>query len=172
MYIVAVYEWEKLISQHSMWTAPGSEHIFLARSGFALGVSSLHVLGMIMTPTCVYVSPFIMELFEVFDCLYFCFKFSSPQVLREQSEELEYDHSTIYAKPVGTPPGSQLNVSAAEFVPRSGSAFSIASLPAPVTRTVGQWGTIHCVSVLQNKSNSKFSGHVLVIKLGIVHSPC
>ena len=75
--------------------------------------------------------------------LIFVFHFRSPSVLRETSEKLDYDHSTIYAKPVGTPPGSQLNVSAAEFIPRTPSSFSIASLPAPVTRTMGPWGPFH-----------------------------
>ena len=66
--------------------------------------------------------------------------FRSAEVLAQASDEVNVDMSNIYSRPLGTPPGSSLNVSAAPFVPRSSSAFSIASLPAPVTRTSGAWG--------------------------------
>ena len=74
-----------------------------------------------------------------FNCFRVGFHCRSPEVLAETSEDVNCDQSTIYAKPIGTPPGSALNVSAPTFVPRHGSSFSITSLPPPVT-TSGGWG--------------------------------
>ena len=71
--------------------------------------------------------------------LFPCGHFSSAQVLGETSQDVNCDQSTVYAKPIGTPPGSSLNISAPTFVPRHGSAFSITSLPPAVT-TSGGWG--------------------------------
>ena len=54
--------------------------------------------------------------------------FSAPHVLAETSEETDQDLSNKYARAVGTPEGSSLNVNACEFDP-SGSNVSIVSAP-------------------------------------------
>ena len=65
--------------------------------------------------------------------------YRSPTILAETSVEVNVDMSNKYAKPIGTPTGSSLNVSAAEFIP-TGSTFSVTTLPPPVTTMSQTYG--------------------------------